>query len=217
MTLKHRTDTKTLQAGGKLVLKSYDTRYESNYQNEINAYHALDNAKSCENILKYIGSYYVQPLAPGSGLQFTIMLEHAERGSLLQLYRENDPPVTLSETKAFWSSFLQVAKGLMVTHNTMPKRAGASWCVLSCAYACIRLTDELLQPVFTKISNHLMSSSLNVGMPLMRSLTWPLRSGILATAIRGNRRPMIQDDLAMIAGVRGLTVSRSLSTRSVVR
>lgn len=159
----------------------------------------------------------MQPLAPGSGLQFTIMLEHAERGSLLQLYRENDPPVTLAETKAFWSSFLQVAKGLMVTHNTMPKRAGASWYVLNCTYACMRLTDELLQPVFTKISNHLTSSFLNVDMPLLRSLTWPSRSATLATAIRGNRRPMIQEDLAMIAGARGLTVSRSLNIRSVSR
>lgn len=134
---KHPADAKTLQAGGDLVLKSYDTPYESNFQNEINAYHSFANAKSCENILKYIGSYYVQPLAPGSGLQYTIMLEHAERGSLLQLYGENDPPVTLAETKAFWSSLLQVAKGLMVAHNTSPRMTGASWYVLNSAQACV--------------------------------------------------------------------------------
>lgn len=112
------------------MLKSYDTPHENSYHNEIRAYHAFSNAKPCENILKYIGSYYVQPLAPGSGLQYTIMLEHAERGSLLDLYGENDPPIRLAETKAFWSSLLQVAKGLMVAHNTIPKRTGASWYVL---------------------------------------------------------------------------------------
>ncbi|KAK7710483.1 hypothetical protein SLS64_000173 [Diaporthe eres] len=116
----------SILAGGNLVLKSYDTAYESSYQNEIKAYNAFANAKPCENILKYIGSYYVQPLAPGSGLQYTIMLEHAERGSLLQLYGENDPPFAPAETKAFWSSLFQVAKGLMAAHNRLPKMTGAS-------------------------------------------------------------------------------------------
>lgn len=142
-TQGYAADTKLLQTGGNIVLKSYDTRYEINYQNEIIAYHAFDNAKPCENILKYVGSYYVQPLAPGSGLQYMIMLEHAERGSLLQLYGENDPPITLEETKAFWSSLLQVAKGLMVAHNIIPRRPGASWYVVGFAHSRILVTDQI--------------------------------------------------------------------------
>lgn len=127
------------------MLKSYDSPHEKSYQNEIKAYHALSNAKSCDNILKYIGSYCVQPLAPGSGLQYTILLEHAERGSLLQLYGENDPPITPAETKALWSSLLQVAKGLMVAHNAIPRRAGASWYVIGFVLAgtLLVVTDQV--------------------------------------------------------------------------
>lgn len=154
------------------MLKSYDSPYERNYRNEINAYHAFDDAKKpCDHILKYIGSYHVQPLAPGSGLQHTIMLEHAERGSLLQLYGENDPPLTLEETKAFWSSLLQVAKGLMVAHNTYPKRPGASWYVLYFALTYIRLTDQRFPPAFIRISNHRTYSFFNMEMSLRPNLT----------------------------------------------
>lgn len=154
------------------MLKSYDSPYERNYRNEISAYHAFDDAKKpCDHILKYIGSYQVQPLFPGSGLQYTIMLEHAERGSLLQLYAENDPPFTLEETKAFWSSLLQVAKGLLVAHNIYPKRPGASLYVLNFALTCIRLTDQLSPPAFIRISNHRTYSFLNEKMSLPPSLT----------------------------------------------
>lgn len=113
----------------------------------------------------------MRPLAPGSGLQYTIMLEYAERGSLLQLYRENDPPLTLSETKAFWSSLLQVSKGLLVAHNTYPKNKGASWYVISFSLTRTRITDQLSPPVSIRISNHRTSSFLNMEMSPPASLT----------------------------------------------
>lgn len=168
---KHSAETETLQAGGNLVLKSYDTQYESSYQNEIKAYNAFANAKPCENILKYIGSYYVQPLAPGSGLQYTIMLEYAERGSLLQLYSKNDPPFALAETKAFWSSLFPVAKGLMAAHNKLPKIIGASWYVLDFSHTRVLFTNEVLPPVFIKTSNRRTSSFSVVKVALTLSLT----------------------------------------------
>ncbi|KAK2607656.1 hypothetical protein N8I77_006319 [Diaporthe amygdali] len=117
---------RTYSTDCNLVLKSYGSLYKSNYYNEIKAYNAFNNATPCENIVKCLGSYHVQPLAPGSGLKFTILLEYANRGSLLEVYQKNDPPVTFAETKAFWSNLLQVAKGLMVAQNTPPKRPGAS-------------------------------------------------------------------------------------------
>lgn len=128
------------------MLKSYDTQYERNYQNEIEAYSSFANAKSSENILGCLGSYHVQPLVPGSGLQYTIMLEYAERGSLLQLYEENDPPSSFAETKAFWSSLLQVATALVVAHNAAPTKQGASWYVLPLLLlVCDLLTRLALQ------------------------------------------------------------------------
>lgn len=123
------------------MLKSYDTPYESSYKNEIEAYTAFDNARSCDNTLAYHGSYYVQPAAPGSGFQYTIMLEHAERGSLFQLYRENNPPFTLAEITTFWSGLQQIAKALMVAHNDIPRKPGASWYVLDSSHTRTRLTD----------------------------------------------------------------------------
>lgn len=123
------------------MLKSYDTSNESSYKNEIEAYTAFANARSCENTLTYHGSYYVQPAAPGSGFQYTIMLEHAERGSLFHLYGENDPPFTVAETMAFWSGLQKVAKALMVAHNDSRREPGASWYALDFSHIRAQLTD----------------------------------------------------------------------------
>lgn len=153
------------------MLKSYDTPFERNYQNEIEAYSSFANAKSSENILGCLGSYRVQPLAPGSGLQYTIMLEYAERGSLLQLYGENDPPFSFAETKAFWSSLLQIATALVIAHNVAPTKQGASWYVLTFARSRMQLTDEARPSVFTKTSNRRTSSFSIVMTPLPRIMT----------------------------------------------
>jgi len=69
------------------------------------------------------------------------MLEHAERGCLLQLYKDDDPPFTFAETTAFWLGLLQVAKALMIAHNDIPKRPGASWYVVDSSPIRTQITD----------------------------------------------------------------------------
>lgn len=99
------------------------------------------------------------------------MLEYAERGSLLQLYGENDPPSSFAETKAFWSSLLQVATALVVAHNAAPTKQGASWYVFAFARSRMQLADEARPSVFTKTSNRPTSSFSVVMTPLPRIMT----------------------------------------------
>lgn len=112
------------------MLKSFPARKEAEYRTEIKAYAAFENAPvRCKNIVRSLGCYQVA--SPGDNvLMYTIMMESANKGTLLDLYRQNHPPVTIEETKAFWAGFCGVVEGLEVMHHTPSDGvAGTSWSV----------------------------------------------------------------------------------------
>lgn len=99
-----------------VVLKSYPYRADRIYRNEFKAFTALQNAPPCENILRYLGSFHS---TTENGITYTIILEYANKGTLLDMYRRNQPPVTFEEVKTFWSGILKIAKALMAVQYTL--------------------------------------------------------------------------------------------------
>lgn len=99
------------------MLKVFPSDELASYQNEIKAYTSLNNATDCENILRCFGSYHTRS-TDGSVQDCTIILENADKNTLLDLYRRNNPPTTFAETKAFWGELCKVVFGLEVIHHT---------------------------------------------------------------------------------------------------
>lgn len=106
-----------LKSHDLVILKVYPSDEVSLYQNEIKAYTSLNNATDNENILRCFGSYHTRS-TDGSVRDCTIILENADKGTLLDLYKNNSPPTTFAETEAFWRELCQVVLGLVVIHHT---------------------------------------------------------------------------------------------------
>lgn len=110
------------------MLKTYPSSEFDTYDTEVNTYTALMNTNDSAHILGYLGSYYT--LSPdGNGAIYTIILEHADRGTLLDLYMKNEPPLNFDETKAFWKELCTVVFGLEVFHHTPPHGSAGTSCV----------------------------------------------------------------------------------------
>ncbi|ROV89219.1 hypothetical protein VMCG_09900 [Cytospora schulzeri] len=104
------------QAQDQVVLKSYPPNADRIFRNEFKAFTTFENAKPCENILKYLGSFHT---ATGDGTTYTIILEYADKGTLLDIYRRNQPPVKFEEIQIFWSAILKMVKALMAVQYTL--------------------------------------------------------------------------------------------------
>ncbi|KUI67132.1 Mitogen-activated protein kinase kinase 1 [Cytospora mali] len=100
-----------------VTLKVFPSDVAVMYHKEIKAYTSLNNFRYCENILRCLGSYHTQS-PDGRGDIHVIILENADKGTLLDIYRKNDPPITFEETKTFWKELCGVAFGLEVIHHT---------------------------------------------------------------------------------------------------
>lgn len=81
-----------------MVLKSYLSRDKEIYDREVRAFTAFRNAPTCESILGYLGSYTT---VTEGNMNYTIILEIADRGTLLDALHRNRPPVTFEEIKNF--------------------------------------------------------------------------------------------------------------------
>ncbi|ROW17218.1 hypothetical protein VPNG_01208 [Cytospora leucostoma] len=112
-----------LSNSAHVVLKSYLSRDKEVYDREVKAFTAFRNAPTCENILGYLGSYGT---VTEGNMNYTIILEYADRGTLLDVFHRNRPPVTFEEIKIFWSRIYKIVKALYSIQNTLPKTLGSS-------------------------------------------------------------------------------------------
>lgn len=119
----------SLKSQHHVVLKTY-TGDSSQYNRELGAFTTFQNGTHCEHILDCLGSYSTQQRAPDHGKIYTLILEYADKGTLLDQYMANMPPATFDETKLFWQGLHQVAKALTVIHASASNtnRLGI-WCV----------------------------------------------------------------------------------------
>lgn len=107
-----------------MVLKSCPYRADKIYRNELKAFTAFQNAPPCENILGYLGSFHS---TTEKGMTYTIILEYADKGTLLDIYRRNQPPITFEEVRTFWSEIMKIVKALMVVHHTLDGKVASKW------------------------------------------------------------------------------------------
>lgn len=128
---RHKLTTNHSQSKGCIMLKSFPPDAQAEYNNEITAYIAFRNGTvHCKNILKCLGCYRVASPSDADSFVYTIILEYANRGTLLDLYKKNSPPINFEETKLFWEGLCKVVLGLEVTHHTPSDGVpGTSWYV----------------------------------------------------------------------------------------
>lgn len=66
-------------------------------------------------MVKYHGSFI-------QGENFTIILEYADGGSLLDFYKTTQPPKEWDDLQSFWVAMFRLLESLAVIHNV-----GAPW------------------------------------------------------------------------------------------
>ena len=96
-------------------MKSYTgDRYRTLYQNEEKALTTLQRSGTqSEHVVGYYGSFIQNG-------KFSLLLEFADGGNLLDYYRSTPKPMGASDTKQFWWSLLGVLKGLHYVHQVSP-------------------------------------------------------------------------------------------------
>jgi serine/threonine protein kinase len=101
----------------EVVIKSYSAASFQSYTSEWTAYNNIWSSKRpCDNILRIYGSYFYKP-TPQSDPIYNLVLEHADRGSLLTYYAETDPPRSPAEIRGFWRSLIRFLPGLEKIHE----------------------------------------------------------------------------------------------------
>ncbi|KAK8019108.1 hypothetical protein PG990_004246 [Apiospora arundinis] len=98
-----------------LVFKTY--RNELVFNDELQAYHALHKN---EHIIDYYGSFHW--FTDSNDRCSTIILELAEEGSLLDLYKRNAPPTSNEGIRKFWTGYVGLIEGLVALHNRTNER-----------------------------------------------------------------------------------------------
>ncbi|KAK8124371.1 uncharacterized protein PG998_000130 [Apiospora kogelbergensis] len=93
-----------------LVFKTFRNRLSFN--DERKAYHAF---KKHKNIVDFYGSFHWY--SESGDRHSTIILDLAEDGSLLDLYKRNEPPTTSEGIHKFWMLFIGLVEGVMALHN----------------------------------------------------------------------------------------------------
>lgn len=66
--------------------------------------------KHAESIRRFCGSYI-------HGDEFNIILEHADKGSLEDYFRNESPPSSGPDILGFWEGLFQLIKGLKAIHS----------------------------------------------------------------------------------------------------
>jgi serine/threonine protein kinase len=96
------------------VLKSYSSEFEDAkiyYYNEIEAFKILMSEEKFEqNIVTFYGSWR-------QGTTYNILLEYADRGTLIDYFENTAPPTEYEDIISFWSALLDVTKGLKRIHE----------------------------------------------------------------------------------------------------
>ncbi|KAK7956993.1 uncharacterized protein PG986_006215 [Apiospora aurea] len=99
--------------GSYCVFKEYTEKGYLSYKNEVEAYTNLMRQGSqaiirCYDWFEQAGKY-------------TIILEYAELGSLLDYWDSTHEPTSPNDIDTLWTSFFELLKGLAVIHNNLPR------------------------------------------------------------------------------------------------
>ncbi|KAI8307700.1 putative serine/threonine-protein kinase [Colletotrichum sp. SAR11_59] len=92
------------------VFSGDDPETAKMYLNEVDMYSQLVRESAFDHIIWYYGSFET------AGLR-TIVLEHANGGSLKSFFLNNPPPHDQSNRKQFWNSLMGLLRGLENIHN----------------------------------------------------------------------------------------------------
>lgn len=93
------------------VLKTYHEDYKKLYDNEITAFTNLQNIRSSSNnIIRYFGSFM-------QSNKYSLVLDFANGGSLLEFFVNNRPPETAEDRLSFWKSYSGYFRGAYRIHQ----------------------------------------------------------------------------------------------------
>ncbi|CVK87590.1 uncharacterized protein FMAN_05469 [Fusarium mangiferae] len=96
---------------GTVVLKEYRTRERETLRDAwIKEYNAFAAIESCDYIVKYLGSFE-------QNNRCFMILEHASEGSLLELFKRNERPVTEEERRYFLYGLMGLTKAIDKIQN----------------------------------------------------------------------------------------------------
>ncbi|KAK8051186.1 hypothetical protein PG993_002571 [Apiospora rasikravindrae] len=95
------------------VFKEYTEKGYSSYKNEVEAYtnlarHGSQAIIRCYDWFEQAGKY-------------TIILEYAELGSLLDYWESTHEPTQQKDIDTLWTCFFELLRGLAVIHNNLPR------------------------------------------------------------------------------------------------
>jgi hypothetical protein len=114
----HSSETKTKQVIGirpahTYVLKTYNTKEaDIYYEKEVDAFKKLatkDEMDQC--LIQFLGNYR-------QGDTYNILLEYADRGTLEDFFKKEQPPKLGRDVVTFWSRLFNVLKALSRIHET---------------------------------------------------------------------------------------------------
>ncbi|KAI6246710.1 hypothetical protein HI914_04862 [Erysiphe necator] len=90
------------------VIKSYSTTRDHDlYTKQVNTFRSFKNA---DGILKFFGSFEYRG-------QSHILLEFADKGTLIDFFKTEAPPTRGDQIIDFWENILQLTKGLKAIHS----------------------------------------------------------------------------------------------------
>ncbi|KAF2191005.1 hypothetical protein K469DRAFT_746459 [Zopfia rhizophila CBS 207.26] len=96
----------------EFVLKTYSTEdAKKYYSNEVNAFKRLMHRNKVErNMITFYGSFR-------QGRTYNILLEYANKGTLVDFFEETRPPIKEADITKFWSNLLEIIKPLQRIHE----------------------------------------------------------------------------------------------------
>lgn len=98
-----------------LMLKTYTTELgQAEYRHEIAGFRSMRGA---DGIVNFYGSYI-------HGENYNIMLEHANRGSLEEYLRNEEPPARAKDIIQFWEGMFELIRGLKTVHSVRDVHLG---------------------------------------------------------------------------------------------
>lgn len=84
---------------------------EAAFNNEVKAFLSIQSrSRGSGHVVEYYGSFT-------QGDRFTIILEYANGGSLLDFFKREQPPQTWEELRTLWAALFCLLGGLAVIHN----------------------------------------------------------------------------------------------------
>lgn len=89
------------------ILKRYLTKID--YRQEVKNF---SSSKHSESIIRFYGSYT-------HGSEYNILLEYADKGSLVEYFQKQTPPSRGKDTIKFWDGLFQLIKALKAIHSIL--------------------------------------------------------------------------------------------------